>query len=284
MHKDLLALLGFSRIEEFDPRAFWEGVVPGGPIKVPVASTDDGSPVRVDLGRFSGTGDHVLVVGDPQSGTTMLLKTVMICLAALRPPEQLGFLAIEARSEVKSFDGIERTPHCSGVVNPRHGAAGTATRVSQWLMGEIERRRELFVESGVTNISDYQVNSIAARAAGAEVPVLPELFVVIEDVTWLVDSEFDVISRILRAEGHSLGVRLIVGTPYVTWAQLKDSGYFDQITPRFTLGLDSAQSSAVFDATVSDDLELEGQAYVRSDDGELLRCQLISADEPYRRR
>lgn len=275
MAKNLFELLGIHRAEDFDPEMHWAGKDPGSTLAVPVGYANDDSGVEIEMSRFHGLDDHFLAVGEPAAGTTMLLEAIAFVLTLRREPDDLQVLAVQGAPTSRAFDWLKRTSHCAGLVHPTDDDGNTAWRLSEVLIGEMLRRREAIESADVTNISDYQQKF----ASGHD---FPELFVVVEDVTWLLaDEHFRRVWRDLRVDGHRLAIRLVVGAPYTTWNTL-GSNVFASIAARFAVGLTSAQSSAVFGTEVPDRALEAGQAYLLDGNRMPVPFHLVSIWEQHR--
>lgn len=284
MTNDFFQLLGLTPIEEFDPKAEWQKVTPASPMVIPVGTAEDGSTAALDMSRFRSLDDHFLIVGASTAGVTTLLRTILTVLSIRRSVQDLAYMVMESEDRNEYADMMS-FPNCIAQVRTARGAEASAHRVSQWVLGEVEKRRAALAAARVADIGDYQIK-VRQHAdkdnASTETPWLPELFLAIDNVTWLLNTEFDAVSRIIRQEGHALGIRLLLSTPYDTWNLLAGSGYFDGITPRIAIGLTANQSAAVFGADVPHDLRPPGQAYLRTQQDKLVRFRIASVDEVYR--
>lgn len=271
MARTYYELLDIEHLENFDPRAGWANKNAGSPLPVPVGYTDDNTPVHLELSRFHGLDDHYMAVGD----TSELIETIACTLLVRRNNQDLAILAVKGSPETDTFDTFEG--HCSGVVKPDPTpGARTAWRLSQVLSGEMERRRAVLEQAGVSNISDYQKLDPDHR--------YPELFVVFEDPTWLLDgNDISQAWQDLQRDGHRLAIRLIIAIPYSSWERLSPT-LFEAIAPRITVGLTGQQSAVVFGTEVPDGPLPKGQAYILDEDKQLIRFHTVSARERYKRR
>lgn len=278
MAKTFFELLGIGRIEDFDPRSGWASGGAGSALPVPVGYTDDDRTVEIDMGRFQGLDDHYLAVGEPAAGVSDLLETIAYALTVRRSGRDLSVMAIKGSPDSETFDGFEKSQHCSGVVNPHDDLPSTLTvsRLTQALAGEIHRRREALKSIGASNISEYQKRTESQSGA----TIIPETFVVIENATWLFGDDFNQIWRALITDGHDLAIRLLVGVPYSTWDRL-GRDHFEGIAPRFTAGLTGHEASKVFDTDVPDAPLPAGQAYMLDESHQPLRFHLVSVRAPY---
>lgn len=262
-------LLGIGRLEDFDPRPGWANKNAGSPLPIPIGYTDDDTPVNFELSRFHGLDDHYMAVGD----TSDLIETIAYTLLLRRNNQDLAVLAVKGNSESDTFDSLEK--YSSGVVRPDLSpGARTAWRLAQVLSGEIDRRRKALEQADVANISDYQKLNPDHR--------FPELFVVFDDPTWLLDGDdITEVWQDLQKHGHHLAIRFIVAIPYTEWERL-DPKHFHGITPRFTVGLTGQQNANIFGTEVPDGTLPKGQAYLLNDNNQPVRFHTVSAREHYK--
>ncbi|MCT7372110.1 FtsK/SpoIIIE domain-containing protein [Mycolicibacterium llatzerense] len=276
---DYFTLLGFDpATADFD--TLWANEAPASTVDVPIGVDQNGRKVSIDFGRFAGLDDHHLIVAAPGHGTTGLLKILLLGLMYRRSPRFHNFFVIEGKpaAEYRDFDGV---PHLVGRVDQRDDGELTTDRLAQVLAGEIDRRRAGFAAVGVTNLSDYQTRTAGVEEFdGVETPWLPELYIIIDNVSWLLGTDFDAINQVIKTDGHALGIKLIMATPWDTWSRTEASGYFDGLAPRFALGLTAAQVRGVFGSDVPDSLRTPGQAYVQTLDGRTTKCTVARPDAP----
>ncbi|CPW79335.1 cell division protein FtsK [Mycobacteroides abscessus] len=279
MTNNYFALLGINRPEDLRLETQWgadEG--PNSPVDVPVGRDRAGQTLSFNFSRFAGTDDHHLIVAAPGAGTTTLLRALTTGLRVRRSPRFHNLFIIEGkpRGEYRDFAA---TPGIVGRVDPRDDGTQTAWRLGQVLVGEIERRRAVIEAAGAAGFSDYQMRTRDVHDVDeVEIPWLPELYIVVDNIDWLVGTDFDDVLPAIRADGNALGIKLIIGTSYDTWSRLNADDYFDNVTPRFTLGLTAQQSSSVFGADVSEDLINPGEAYLHTHDGTRTRFTVVPVE------
>ncbi|MDM7914741.1 MAG: DNA translocase FtsK, partial [Candidatus Eisenbacteria bacterium] len=110
------------------------------------------SPSVTDLQKMP----HLLVAGTTGSGKSVCLNALLLSLLFRRTPEELRLLLIDPkRLELTPYDGIPSLL-CPVVTEPKQ-----ASRMLEWLCGEMDRRYRVLSRFGVRNIEGYR-----RRAAG----------------------------------------------------------------------------------------------------------------------
>lgn len=282
MVSEFLRLHGLTSAGGLDLERRCEGKTAGSPLLVPVGFDDADTQVALDFSRFGSLDDHVLVVSAPRSGNTNLLMVMLFGLTLERSDSDLVYLVVDSK-QTSEFQQITRLPNCLGAAECKW--PGSAERLAQWVMGEVERREAAFGTVGVDNLSDYRLRVGQDGYDPANAPgqrPLAEFVLVIDDITFLLDSLFDRVFALLKKDGHRLGIRMVVGVAQPTWERLKDTGYLDELTARIVVGLDAVISSEVLGVNVSDDLEPPGSAYVLTSQVGPTKVRIPSMSEPYR--
>ncbi|MGW1544169.1 FHA domain-containing protein [Streptomyces sp. NPDC002309] len=208
-------------------------------------------PVAADL---VVEGPHLLVEGPPGSGRTELLRAVVASLAAAERPDRLSLVLMDGRDSVGAGSGHGDGLHsCMDIPHvTTHLLANDPVRMrefAQSLSGELKRRAELLGRSHFAEwhtgreVSGRMVSQRAAPTAGTgdldtptgatlrlrpaaprratdDVPPLPRLVVVVDDLDALVSPPLGSPGRpaagsVMRAleavarEGERLGVHLV---------------------------------------------------------------------------
>jgi protein kinase-like protein/type III secretion system (T3SS) inner membrane Yop/YscD-like protein/DNA translocase FtsK/SpoIIIE-like protein len=161
-----------------------------GPPLAPVGMAAEGA-IRIALDHAEGVS--VLVVGEPGSGKSELLRTLVVSLALAHPPDRLAFLIVDHRGQ-GGFAQLAGLPHDVRLVTDE--AATNAALAG--LADEITRRAPL--------------------AGSGSLP--PALVIVVDDLSTAVDSApsfVDAVRRVAR-EGRSLGIHLVLATRRLTGA------------------------------------------------------------------
>jgi S-DNA-T family DNA segregation ATPase FtsK/SpoIIIE len=253
-------------------------------LRVPIGVRDDGTPVHLDLRESAegGTGPHGLVVGATGSGKSELLRTLTTGLALTHPPEALNFVLVDFKGGA-TFAGLGGLPHTSALITNLSDDLALVDRMHDALAGELVRRQELLRSAGdFASLRDLD----AARAAGAEVPALPALLVVIDEFSELLVARpemaelFAAIGRL----GRSLGVHLLLATQRLDEGRLR--GLESHLGFRIALRtFSAAESRAAIDVTDAHQLpRTPGVGYLRTGPDALVRFRAVHVSSPVVRR
>lgn len=94
----------------------------------------DGLPLRVDLDN--PVAGSILISGDPGSGKTQLLKSILSSIFSFEPITELTISIIT--HDPQDFDEISQTPYCQDISNLVHR---NARQIIRALMSESDQRR-----------------------------------------------------------------------------------------------------------------------------------------------
>ncbi|GAA2426939.1 type VII secretion protein EccC [Actinomadura vinacea] len=161
-------------------------------------------PMWLDL---SGAAGHVGVVGQPQSGKSTALRTLITSLALLHTPQEVQFYCLDFGGG--SLAGLEGLPHV-GSVGTRLDPDRVRRTVAE-VAGLMESRERFFTERGIDGIATYR----RLRASG-EIPGdgFGDVFLVVDN--WLtMRHEFEQVEATitdLAARGLGFGVHVIAAT------------------------------------------------------------------------
>ncbi|MGN6206793.1 FtsK/SpoIIIE domain-containing protein [Humibacter sp.] len=233
-----------------------------GPAGLPaVVGVAPPGPLVLDL---VASGPHAIVTGTTGSGKSELLITWVLGMAALAPPERVGFLLVDFKGGT-AFQRLTALPHTVGVVTDL--AHGEASRALKSLRAELRRRESELAGLGVSDIADAADGLsrliIVVDEAAAMFAAFPELGELFSD---------------LAARGRALGVHLILGTQRATGV-LSDA-LIANCALRVSLRLASdADSTALLgtDAAARLPHNQPGRLVV-SRDGELLTAQAATTE------
>ena len=180
------------------------------PSKLALALGKDisGAPLIADLKRCL----HLLIAGATGSGKSICLNTIIASLLFRATPEEVRLLMIDPkRVELVNYNGI---PHLISPVVQDPKKAATALR---WAVGEMERRYELFADTGVRNIDGYNDLARSSDKAGDEqgLEPLPYIVIIVDELADLMlvasnDVE-DAICRLAQM-ARAAGMFLIIAT------------------------------------------------------------------------
>ncbi|KAB7705872.1 DNA translocase FtsK [Bacillus aerolatus] len=162
-----------------------------------------GEPAVLDLKKMP----HGLIAGATGSGKSVCINSILVSLLYKAAPHELKLLLIDPKMvELAPYNGI---PH---LVSPVITDVKAATAALKWAVEEMERRYELFVHSGVRDITKYNEK---AETHGRKSEHLPYIVIIIDELADLMMmSPADVEEAICRIaqKARACGIHLIVAT------------------------------------------------------------------------
>jgi DNA segregation ATPase FtsK/SpoIIIE, S-DNA-T family len=177
-----------------------------GTMRVPLGLLDD--PARQWQGTWvldlTAAGGHAAVIGGPQSGKTMVLRTLALSLALIHTPREAAIYGLDLVGG--GLRSLAVLPHVGGIAgrNDRERAARTVEEVG----GMLAAREEAFREHGIDSVEQFR----ELRATGG----LPHLGAT--DIVLLIDGfgalrdEFeeldDAVGDLLR-RGSGYGIHVV---------------------------------------------------------------------------
>ena len=171
------------------------------PLTVALGRDITGDPVVVDLGSMP----HLLVAGTTNSGKSICLRAMAICLAMNNTPEQLRFVMIDPkRVEFYHFNGL---PHLLGKVETEYERS---VAVLQWAVQEMMSRYEFFEKVGARKLENY--NKYAQEHG---LKPLPYIVIIIDDMSELMkgaDKQGEVCIDKLASLSRATGMHMILAT------------------------------------------------------------------------
>lgn len=279
-------LLGIGTPARLDPAAAWRPRADPDRLRVPIGTGDDpdnqGVPVFLDIKEAAedGMGPHGLCVGATGSGKSEFLRTLILGLVASHSPDDLNLALIDFKGGA-TFLGFERLAHVSAVITNLADEAYLVSRMHDALAGEMNRRQQLLRAAGnLGNITEYR----RARTAGAELPALPVLFIVIDEFSELLSQHPDFAELFVAVGrmGRSLGMHLLLASQRLDEGRLR--GLETHLSYRVCLKTFSVgESRAVLG--VPDAYQLPaapGAAYLKTSDGVLTRLRTAFVSGPDR--
>lgn len=175
------------------------------PVALALGKDIAGKPVIADLKKWL----HVLVAGSTGSGKSVCLNAMISSILFRASPEVVKLLMVDPkRVELSGYDGI---PHLISPVVTDPKKAAVALR---WAVGEMERRYQLFADSGVRNIDMYLE---AVKESDPENPKehLPYIVIIVDelaDLMMVAAAEVeDAICRLAQM-ARAAGMYLIIAT------------------------------------------------------------------------
>lgn len=171
------------------------------PLSIALGRDISGTPVVVDLAQMP----HLLVAGTTNSGKSICLRSMAVCLAMNNTPEQLRIVMIDPkRVELFRFNGL---PHLLGKVETEYERS---IAVLGWAVQEMKNRYKLFETVGVRKLTSY--NRYAEK--NGEKP-LPYIVIFIDELAEImrgVDKQGQEYIDMLASLARATGMHLVVAT------------------------------------------------------------------------
>ncbi len=274
-------LMGIGDPARIDPATLWQ--VPRRRLRVPIGVSDEGGVLELDINEAArgGMGPHGLCVGATGSGKSEFLRTLTLGMIAGHSPDVLNLVLVDFKGGA-TFLGVESAPHVSAVITNLADEAALVARMKDALSGELMRRQELLRAAGqLASVADYQ----RARDAGAELPPLPALLIVVDEFSELLTQHPDFADLFVAIGrlGRSLGIHLLLSSQRVDEGRLR--GLETHLSYRICLKTFSASESRAV-LGVPDAYHLPGTpgaAYLKAATGELVRFQTAFVSASFRK-
>lgn len=194
----------------------WPGSPPWGALCLPIGLLDrpreqTQEPLLLD---FSGAGGHLALVGAPQSGKSMLLRTIMASFILTHTPRDVQFYCIDLGGGLLRI--FEHAPHVGAVCNKSE--RDKIIRLVRKMVTIIEERGLLFRELGIDSMAAYRERRLQGEFSDQP---YGDVFLVIDDLAQLL-SEFPQVSDDITAivsTGLTYGVHCIIATS--RWADIR---------------------------------------------------------------
>ncbi|UGY93952.1 type VII secretion protein EccCa [Streptomyces gobiensis] len=184
-----------------------------GKLVVPVAIVDKPFEQRRDVMYldFSGSAGHGLVVGGPQSGKSIMLRSLMAAFSLTHTPYEVQFYCLDfGGGGMLAFDHL---PHVGGVAT-RLDAEKIRRTVSE-VVGILNEREEFFRDNSIDSMGTYR-----QRRAAGQYPDQKwgDVFLIIDGwSTFKTDYEqLDPVILDIAARGLGFGVHLIISSARYT--------------------------------------------------------------------
>lgn len=171
-----------------------------------------GQPIITDLGKMP----HLLIAGSTGSGKSVCMNTLIVSILYKAKPDEVKFLMVDPKMvELGNYNGI---PH---LISPVVTDAKKAASALRWAVVEMERRYELFANTGnkdIARYNQYAKDKIAACTDPEEkdkIEILPYIVILIDELADLMmvapaDVE-DAICRLAQM-ARAAGMHLVVAT------------------------------------------------------------------------
>ncbi|MQA62247.1 MAG: type VII secretion protein EccCa [Actinophytocola sp.] len=218
------------------------GFFGNGKLQVPIGIVDRPYEQRRDplWADFSGAAGHGAVVGGPQAGKSMMLRTIMMSLALSHTPEEVQFFAIDlGGGTLASLDGL---PHCGGVAVARR-EPDKARRIVAELTTLIAEREARFGELRVDSMADFRNLKRQGRISPEQDP-FGDAFLFVDGWKALRDDfeELEIPITKLATQGLGFGVHVVIANN--RWADIRPA-IKDMLGTRFELRLGDPSESDI---------------------------------------
>lgn len=179
----------------------------GGTLRVPVGMLDKPAeqkqePYLVDL---SSSGGHLAIIGAPQTGKSMLLRTLIVSAAMTHLPGEVAFYCLDLGGGALRL--LEGLPHVAGVAarldtdRVRRTVAEVATALAE--------REELFARMGIDSVEQMRDRFRTGRLREMDVA---DIFLVIDN--WpVLRADFEDLADLvqdLATRGPGYGIHIIM--------------------------------------------------------------------------
>ena len=176
-------------------------------LKVALGRDISGEPISAELNKMP----HLLVAGATGSGKSVCINGIITSILMNAKPHEVKLMMIDPKMvELNVYNGI---PHLLTpvVTNPQKAA-----QALQKIVGEMERRYDLFSHTGTRNIEGYnQYLKRQNEEAGEKNAMLPYIVVIVDELADLMMvASKDVEAAIMRIAqmARAAGIHLIIAT------------------------------------------------------------------------
>lgn len=159
----------------------------------------DGKPIITDLAQMP----HLLVAGATGSGKSVCINTIITSILFKAHPEEVKLLLIDPKKvELSTYKGLSHL-FAPVVTDPKK-----ASNVLKLVVDEMEKRYELFSESGTRGITSYNKNASSEEKLPYIVVIVDEL----SDLMMVAANEVeDNICRLAQM-ARAAGIHLVIAT------------------------------------------------------------------------
>jgi S-DNA-T family DNA segregation ATPase FtsK/SpoIIIE len=215
------------------------GFFGNGQLQVTLGIVDKPYEQRRDMlwADFSGAAGHGAVVGGPQSGKSMLLRTLVMSMALTHTPEEAQFYAIDlGGGTLASLRGL---PHVGGIAGRRD--PDLTRRMIAEVSTLIAEREQRFQEHGIDSMAEFRNRK---RRGELRDDPFGDVFLIVDG--WMnFRQDFEMLEPLvtnIAAQGLSYGVHVVVATN--RWAEIRPA-LKDLMGTRFELRLGDPTESDV---------------------------------------
>ncbi len=190
---------------------------------------------------FTGAAGNVMVLGAPQSGKSMLLRTVVASLGLRYAPGDVVFYCLDFGGG--TLRGLAEVPHVA-TVTPRTDPERIGRTVND-VLSRLEAREDLFRRHGVSSIEEFR----RARAAGHVDEDEPGDIFLVVDGWGSFREEYDSLDYVvadIAARGLNYGVHVVLSATQTMEVRMRMQPAFGgRIELRLNDAFDSTYGRAV---------------------------------------
>jgi S-DNA-T family DNA segregation ATPase FtsK/SpoIIIE len=215
------------------------GFFGNGRLQPPLGLIDKPYEQRRDLlwADFSGAAGHGAIAGGPQSGKSMLLRTLVMSMALTHTAEEVQFFCVDLGGG--TLGTLQGLPHMGGVAGRLE--PDKVRRMVAEVSGLVTDREHLFRDRQIDSMTDFRNRK---RRGELKEDPFGDVFLIVDG--WLnFRQEFEAIEMQvvnLAAQGLSYGVHVIVTAN--RWAEIRPA-LKDLLGTRFELRLGDPSESEV---------------------------------------
>jgi len=215
------------------------GFFTNGKLQVAIGVVDKPFEQRRDLlwADFSGAAGHGAIVGGPQSGKSMMLRTLITSMALTHTPQEAQFYCLDLGGG--TLAALERMPHVGGFASRLD--VDKARRMVAELSGLISEREQRFRAQGIDSMVEFRNRK---RRGEIKDDQFGDAFLVVDG--WMnFRQEFESLEpqvQALAAQGLSYGVHVVIAAN--RWAEIRPA-MKDLLGTRFELRLGDPSESDV---------------------------------------
>ena len=215
------------------------GFYGNGRLQIPLGIIDKPYEQRRDLlwADFSGAAGHAAVAGGPQTGKSMLLRTMIMSMALTHTPQEVQFYCVDlGGGTLASLEGLPHVGGVAGRLDP-----DKVRRMIAEVTSLVTDREGRFRDMGIDSMTDYRNRK--RRGELADDP-FGDVFLIVDG--WLnfrqefENLEMQVVN--LAAQGLSYGIHVVVAAN--RWAEIRPA-LKDLLGTRFELRLGDPSESDV---------------------------------------
>jgi DNA segregation ATPase FtsK/SpoIIIE, S-DNA-T family len=177
-----------------------------GPLTMALGRDIAGHPVFARL----DTMPHLLVAGTTGSGKSVGLNALLLSILFRHTPDDVRLILIDPkRLELTPYDGIP------ALVRPVVTEPKQATKILEWLCGEMDRRYRLLQQAGAKNIESYRRRVAESEKQQELNEELPYIVVVVDELADLMLTQGVEIEGPISRLAHmarAVGIHMILAT------------------------------------------------------------------------